>query len=278
LPTDADFCPKCGTPVVAAEAKPTPQHQTMKVTGKPKVVIVNRAPGRVHVQSGPQNEVSVDSYLREPEDLDWTVVQDGDVVTVRCRALVHPLRWPRYFASGGPRADVTVSVPKQADLELEAQIDEITVNGVEGTIAAESSVARVIMEDCKGTVRIRGRTGPVELRDVSGTVNVESTTGPITLENVNGTVSVRNRTGPIRYSGELSTAENWFRTSTGPVELMLTGTPDLTVEAYSRLGRVTLIPELADGRYMRGQYTGRIGSGKGRLIAETHTGSITIRR
>lgn len=278
LPTEANFCPKCGTPTAKTEAKPTQQHQTLKVTGKPKVVIINRAPGHIDVKAAAEGEVTVDSDLREPEDLDWSVSQEGNIVTVKCRALVHPLRWPRYFVSGGPRADIAVSVPKETDLELEAHLDEVTVNGIKGTITAESSVARVIMEDCEGTVMVTGKTGLIDLRDIDGTVTVNSATGPVTLENVNGTVSVRNRTGPIKYTGTLSTGENWFRTSTGPVELTLKGTPDLTVEAYSNLGRVTCIPELIDGRYERGQYVGRIGTGKGKLIAETQTGSITIRR
>jgi DUF4097 and DUF4098 domain-containing protein YvlB len=94
---------------------------------------------------------------------------------------------------------------------------------------------------------------------------------------VNGTVSVRNTTGSIEYSGNLSSGQNRFRTTTGPIELKLQGQSDLTVEAYSRLGRVTCIPELADSHYERGQYTGRINNGTGKLTVKTTTGSIAIR-
>lgn len=278
LPAEANFCPRCGNAVSKTEAKPTKQHQTLKVVGKPKVVIANHAPGHIDVKAAVEGEVTVDSSLREPEDLDWSVSQEGNVVTIKCRALVHVFSWPHYFVSGGPRADITVSVPKETDLELEAHLDEIKVTGIKGTITAESSVARVVMENCEGTVKVTGRTGLIDMRNVSGTITVNSTTGPVTMEDVNGTVSVRNRTGPIKYSGALSTSENRFRTSIGSVELTLKGTPDLTVEAYSRLGRVKCIPELVDGHYERDQYVGRIGTGKGKLIAETQTGSITIRQ
>jgi DUF4097 and DUF4098 domain-containing protein YvlB len=76
----------------------------------------------------------------------------------------------------------------------------------------------------------------------------------------------------------LSKGENWFRTSTGNIELTLRGQPDLTVEAFATLGHITSTPELAGGRYYRGHYTGKIGSGAGRLYAETKTGNIKIRQ
>jgi len=278
LPADANFCAKCGTPVAEGEAVPARQHQTLKVAGKPKVVIVNRAPGHVDVKAAGEGEVTVDLDLKEPEDLDWNVSQEGNTVSIKCRALVHPFRWPHYFVSGGPRADITVSVPKEADLELDASLDQVTVNGIKGTATVESSVAKVFIENCEGTIKANGKTGAIDLQNITGAVTVDSTTGPVTLENVNGTVSVHNTTGPIRFVGALSSGENWFRTSTGSIELKLTGKSDLTVEAYSHLGRVTCIPELADARYERGQYMGRIGAGTGKLIAETQTGSITIRQ
>jgi hypothetical protein len=261
LPKDARFCPACGTPVVAPEMKPMEIRKTFKVTGKPKVVVTNIAPGSVEVKSGPETEVTVDLDLRIPEDLDWNILQDGNVVTITCRSRVSPfLGWPKYIFSGGPRANILVSVPAQTDLNLENRAGRVTVTGVKGTIVAESSAGTVSMQDCEGTVKARTKAGSVE------------------LENVNGTISARSSAGSIRFTGALSKGENWFRTNVGRIELTLRGEPDLTVEASTRIGRVTCGPELTDLRYERGQYVGRIGAGTGRLIAETKTGSITIRR
>ena len=278
LPADANFCAKCRTPVVKEEAVAATKHQTFKVTEKPTVIIVNRAPGKVDVKTGVEGEVTVDLDLREPDDVEWNISQEANTITVKCRALVHPFRWPRYFASGGPRVDMIISVPNETDLDLEASLDHVAVTGIKGSMKVETSVARVSLESLEGTIDVTGKTGLIDLRTVNGTVKVDNTTGPVTLENVNGTVSVRNTTGPIKFSGSLSNGENWFRTITGTIDLVLTGTSDLTVEAYSRLGRVTCIPELADAHFERGQYMGRIGSGTGKLIVETKTGSITIRQ
>jgi len=259
LPKDARFCPACGTPIVAAEVKPMETHRTLKVTGKPKVVVTNTAPGSVEVKTGPEAEVRVDLDLRRPEDLDCNISQDGNAVTITCRSRAPSfLGWPMYFFSAGPRANILVSVPKEADLNLENRIGGIALSGVKGDLEANSATGRVSVQDCEGTVKARTRTGSVN------------------LENVNGTVSVRNSTGSITYSGVLSKGENWFKTSTGSIELALRGKPDLTVEASTRLGRITCSPELAEARYERGLYIGRIGAGTGKLIAETKTGNIRI--
>jgi DUF4097 and DUF4098 domain-containing protein YvlB len=259
LPKDARFCPACGTPIVAAEAKPVETHRTLKVTGKPKVVVTNTAPGSVEVKTGPEAEVTVGLDLRRPEDLDWDILQDGNTVTITCRSRVPSVfSWPMHFFSAGPRANIIVSVPKEADVDLENRIGGIVVSGVKGTLEVDSATGKVSMQDCEGTVKARTRTGSVN------------------LENVNGTVYVRNSTGSIRFSGVLSKGENWFRTSTGSIELMLRGEPNLTVEASTTLGRVTCSPELAEARFARGVHTGRIGAGTGKLIAETKTGNIRI--
>jgi len=261
LPKDARFCPACGTPVAVPEMKPLETRRTLKVTGKPQVIVTNIAPGSVEVRSGPNAEVTVDLDFKMPEDLDWNILQDGNVVTITCRQTVSPfLGWPKYVFSGGPRANILVSVPAETDLNIENRAGRLTVTGVKGTLVAESSAGTVSMQNCEGTVKARTKAGSVE------------------LENVNGTISTRSSAGSIRFTGALSKSENWFKTNVGRIELTLRGEPDLTVEASTTIGRVTCSPELTDARYERGQYKGRIGAGAGRLIAETKTGSITIRR
>jgi DUF4097 and DUF4098 domain-containing protein YvlB len=177
--------------------------------------------------------------------------------------------------SGGPRANISVLVPIETDLDLEVSLDQVNVTGIKGESKVETSVARIKLENMEGKVDVKGRTGTIELKNVNGTITADNTTGPVIMENVNGTVSVHNTTGPIRFSGDLS-GENRLKTTTGSVELSLTGKSDLAVEAYSRLGSVTCIPEPPDWRYERGQYMGHLGSGTGKLIVETTTGSIVI--
>jgi len=262
LAEDARFCSACGTPVTAP-AKPVEAHKTLKVSGKPKIVVTNTAPGSVEVKKGSEGEVTIDLDLREPEDLDLNISQDNNTVTVTCHSKVHPLHWSKYVFSRGPKADVFIAVPEEADLNLENRVGHVTITGIKGDLRAESDAGTVKMRDCAGMVAIATKAGR------------------ISLENVNGTVSARSAAGSIKFSGALSKGENRFKTSVGRIEIMLRGEPDLTVEASAKVGKVTCSPELTDARYdqfIGGRCTGRFGAGTGKLIAETETGSITIRR
>jgi DUF4097 and DUF4098 domain-containing protein YvlB len=276
LPEKARYCPNCGTPTSLAGTQPVTEHHQLKITGKPKIILLHRAPGRIDIKNEAQNEVTVDLDIREPEDMTWSVTQEGDTITIRARALVHPFRWIHYFSSGGPKADIKISAPAEADLDVSTHLAEVSAAGIKGTVSVDSSVAGIDLEKVEGSIRVTGRTGPITLRDINGSITVDSTTGSVRLENVNGTASVHNTTGQVTFTGNLSSGENRFRTTTGSIDLMLGDKSDVAVEAYSRIGRVQSIPELAEARYVHGQYTGRINEGKGKLIIETTTGSITI--
>ncbi len=262
LVEDSRFCSSCGFPV-ADSNKPVKTHKTLKVSAKPKIVVTNAAPGFVEVKQGSEGEVAVDLDLRESEDLDCNISQDGDTVAVTCRSIIHPLHWPKYIFSRGPRVDISIAAPREADFNLENSVGKVAVTGIKGNLMAESSA------------------GVVKISDFEGVATIKTRAGRIRLENVNGTVSARSSAGSIEFSGVLSEGEHWFKTRVGSIEIMLQGEPNLVVEASSRVGKVTCIPELTDARcdqFVGGRCTGRIGAGAGRLIAETETGSITIRR
>jgi DUF4097 and DUF4098 domain-containing protein YvlB len=242
------------------ETKPIERHNVLKVTGRSKVVVTNIAPGSVMVKSGSKDEVTVDLDLKSPEDLDCGISQDNNVIIVNCRVKSGVWGWSSYIFGAGPRVDIFVSVPAGSDLDLETRAGRIAVAGVKGTIVAESSA------------------GAVDIRDCGGTVKAGSRAGSVSFENVDGMVSARSSAGSIKFSGVLSKGESWFRTSLGSIDITLRGQPDLTVEASTSLRSIRCIPELTDAHYKRNQYTGRIGAGTGRLIAETKTGSITIHR
>jgi hypothetical protein len=218
----------------------------------------NIAPGSVEVKSGSKGEVVVDLDLRMPEDLDCSVSEEGNVVTVDCHVRGGFWGWSSHVFGSGPMADVVVSVPVESDVDVENRAGHVDIEGVKGTIAAESSAGAVNIQKCEGTVKARSRAGSV------------------ILEDVDGTVSARSSAGSVKFSGVLSKGENWFRTSVGSIDISMKGEPDLRVEASTALGNVTCVPELAEAVCRWNQCSGRIGAGTGKLIAETKTGSITI--
>jgi len=253
-------------PIYASGRSSEASHNSFQIAGKPKVVINLRTPGSVDVKRGDAATVMADADVKEPESIDYSARQEGSLVTITSRTKSwNPLIWGSYAFSGGPRTNVRVTIPSDSDLSVETQTDSISISGISGNISAES------------------KTGPIRLKDCDGTFSIKSHTGNVDMDGVNGTVDVRNTIGHVSYSGALSAGVNSFRATTGDVEVALGGTPDLSLDASTTVGRIVCRLELAESHYDRGEFvgqhlTGRIGSGRGRLVIEATTGSISIYR
>jgi hypothetical protein len=237
------------------------------VQAKPRVVVRVEIPGAVEIKKGTMNEVVVDADIIEPESVDYSAEQNGDVVTVRGRgrpSVWSPLKWGSYLFSGGPKCELTISVPAEADLNLETVTDEIEVVGVSGRIETES------------------KTGPIRLRQCSGTFRITTQTGAVEVEDAGAIVQARSTTGHVRFRGKLGSGDNSFRATTGSVDISLEDAQDLQVEAATTVGSISCsVAGLSDTRHERGEFVGERfrgskGTGSTLLRAETTVGSISI--
>lgn len=264
--TGASFCPRCGAPVASDAKRSISMHRVMNVSGRPKVSVTLTVPGSIDVRKGNDGEIILDSQVMDPHIIDFEVAQSGDNITLSGHVKSwNPILWGSYFFSGGPRANVTIMVPHETDLNLETQTDPLSVNGISGALTADS------------------KTGSIHLLYCDGTINAKTHTGSINLDNINGTVSVRATTGPTRFSGTLSKNENSFRSTTGSIDLILSGDHDLQVDASTTIGQITCSLDLQEAHFGKGEYigqhmTGKLGTGTGRLIVETTVGSVSIRK
>src|SRR5579862_1753682 len=260
LPPAAKFCPACGVPAYASGRSSEVTHNSFQVAGRPKVVVNLRTPGSVDVRKGEIGVIIADADVTEPESIDYSARQEGNLITIMSRTKSwNPLIWGSYAFSGGPRTNVHVTIPPDCDLTVETQTDSISLGGISGNVSAESKTGSIRLKDCDGTFSVRTHTGNVDMDDV------------------NGTVDVRNTIGHVSYSGALAGGVNAFRATTGDIELALKGSPDLSLDASTTVGRIVCRLELAESHYDRGDFvgqhlTGRIGSGKGRLVVEATTG------
>ncbi len=262
LTPNANFCYFCGASV---DGSPQLTHYSFKVTGTPRIVVNNHSAGSIEVSEGAtQDEVAVDFELRQPDFHECNAVQSENLVTVRCGTARGEF-WPAAMA--GPRANISVKVPRQvAGLELSCRFGGIGVSGVQGALAAETLTGDIRLRDCEG-----------------GFIDARAKAGPIALENVNGRISARVSAGPISYSGCLSPGASWFGTRVGNIELTLLGDLNLAIDASSRVGRVNIDPALSATQFRSEQYiVGHrvsliVGTGANKLLAETRTGSISIR-
>jgi zinc-ribbon domain/Putative adhesin len=273
LPEQAKFCPNCGAPVSGSTRKNSDSfHQVFQVQGRPKVTIDVRTPGSIDVVRGSAGQVSVDAEVTDPETIDYSASQSGSVLTVLSRSKNpwNPMHWGSYVFSGGPRANIRVTAPAEADLSLETMTDPISIVGVSGAISAES------------------KTGSVRLKDSGGAITVRTHTGNVDLDGVEGAgVDIRNTIGQVRFAGSLlppsagKSGDNSFRTTTGDIDVILKGQPDLSIDASTTVGHITCRLDMSESHYDRGEYVGqhvagKVGAGTGKLRLEATTGSITI--
>jgi hypothetical protein len=222
------------------------------------VVVASYVPGKIAVKADVDGKVDVDLDLRRAEDMDWNVSQQGDLITISFRNTSRTYWSWASHPEDGPRADISLSVPRGCDLDLENRLDKVSVTGVQGVMVVNSAVASIDVTNCGGNLKVRTKTGS------------------ISLDNVDGTVFAETATGQVKFSGALSAGENWFRTSIGSIEISLKGEPDLTLDVHSGIGQVTCTLPLVETRSQERRLYGRLGAGTGRLRAETGTGNIRI--
>lgn len=212
-------------------------------------------------------------------------------------------------------ADVRVLVPAGRAVSVHQGVGEVRVSNVNGRVAVDGGATRVSTEGTRGGLRVDVGSGRVEVRNASSDVDVETGSGGITLENVRG-ASVRAETGSggVRGSGiraervEVESGSGGVRlagvdaprvqveTGSGSVTVGLTRDADVEIETGS--GGVTLtVPRsfgavlaidtgsggidvdlpVTDRRARRGEFSGRVGDGDGRVNIETGSGGVRIR-
>ncbi|MSR06415.1 MAG: hypothetical protein EXR93_04995 [Gemmatimonadetes bacterium] len=172
--------------------------------GETEVTTWDRDAIRVHAEHGVRDRVEIRVL--------------GSVVTLKSQSRMGP-----------PRAmDYTITVPVHTDISISGVYQDVSLDGVQGTVEVGT---------VNGDVTLRGGDGFVSLKSVEGDVRVSNAKGRLVLESVNGGVRVENSTGDIQAT-----------TINGDVELL--GVTSSSVEANTVNGDVLYDGTIEDtGRY-----------------------------
>jgi len=151
-------------------------------------------------------------------------------------------------ADRGPAGavDFTISAPRATSVSLEGMYTDITVDGLDGDVDAETlrgdvtvkggagsvkasaTAGKILVQGARGTIDVESTAGGIRLVDVGGTVTGESVGGSIVFENAHAkSVDVGTTGGTIRYEGTLDPNGMYsFGSFGGSVTLVLPdGTP-----------------------------------------------------
>ena len=196
--------------------------------------------------------------------------------------------------------DLDITVPQSMALNLSGTYADITVDGVQGAISAETVNGEVDVRGGKGIVTLHSIQGSVTLADASGRIEVNSVNEAIELTNVSGEIKVETTNGEVTLTGIQSSSVD-AGTINGDVLYEGTVTDGGSYSFGSHNGDITVsIPERANvtitaatangdidssfplpmqpGPAGKHRKTFKIGSGSARMELESFQGDIEMRR
>ena len=141
--------------------------------------------------------------------------------------------------------EVVVTVPQQAEVEIDALYFDVAVVGPLGALRVPSSLGRFDVENVHGEIEISTANQRVNVKDISGSISISTKNSPIlarslhasggsaaNFRNEGGTIDIEDFAGAINLKGEygrisltnfrLSGESSFIRSSSGPIVIEIT--------------------------------------------------------
>ena len=215
------------------------------------------------------------------------------------------------------QADLVVSVPRGKELALYLAAGDAEARNVDGDLVIDVSMASVTTTGTRGRLLVDAGSGEVSITDANGEVTLDAGSGGVSLAGVRGPrLDIDAGSGNIRGS-DLAVEELRLDAGSGGVRLSRVSAPEIDIDAGSGSVDVSLaadvrsmrvdsgsggitigIPEslgaevtaeLGSGgldldipfqmtRRTRDHLAGRIGDGRGRIVIDSGSGTVRLRR
>jgi DUF4097 and DUF4098 domain-containing protein YvlB len=209
--------------------------------------------GYVIVQSDETTNVFVTAKLRSRANtlekaeervnaIVFDMIQDGNNLLLRYRTSDQTADVRKY--SG---VSFEVTVPAQADIEVDTSNGAITIRGIEGQFNLDTSNGAIYLSDLIGVVDADTSNGAIDVDGFSGVIDLETSNGAIDIEDVEADVNARTSNGRIHFSGILVGDSHQLRTSNGAIEVKVPLGASITFEASTSIGSIsTNLPLVGD--------------------------------
>jgi hypothetical protein len=201
----------------------------------------------------------------------------------------------------GPAGAVAyeISVPRWMPVRIEVTYDDITIDGTEsdvlaetvrgnitikggrGAVKAETVEGKVIVEGIKGRLEASSVNDLIRVEDATGEIAVETTNGEITLSRIQSSMVEANTVnGNITYDGIIADDGHYtLSTHNGDIVVAVPQQSNLTLDVRTYNGSFNSeLPIKGNAPPRRGGhalYT--LGSGSARMELESFGGSIKVR-
>ena len=196
-----------------------------------------------------------------------------------------------------------LSVPRGVRVIAHSTSGDVIVRGTGGDVEANSTSGDVTIDDASGRIEISSVSGDVQAGRLKGNVEANSVSGSVEVSDVEGGVHVGTTSGDISLVGVRS-RDIEASTTSGDIEFEGVVEGDGRYEFHSHSGNITLtIPAASNAKFAVETFNGEmdsafpltlqptdrtnrrprrfqfnVGSGGARIIAETFSGDLEIRK
>ncbi len=253
--------------------------QHFKVDARPVITIHNPS-GNVTIKAWTKSEVMVIAD-RVPNQVEVVAEQTGnrvDITTLQASDSVAPENM---------RADYTINVPEDSELQIHDDSGSVAVNNVLGDMNVETIGAGVDLEDAAGYLTVKTVGGAFQCVRCAGRVEVSSISGNFRLVDLRSYhVRAQTSTGNILFSGEfLPNGIYQLKNYSGVIEVRFSPGDSFDLSATSLKGKVNneakLAPPAHPGRYESrygNSLFGSFNSGRAKVELTSFDGTINIRK
>jgi len=248
---------------------------------------VNNFGGGITVHGWSENRVKVHAETGRRGRVEVSIVGGTVVIKTGSR-------------EGAPSViDLDITVPQSMALTLGGTYADITVDGVQGPISAETVNGEVNVRGGKGIITLHSIQGGVTLADASGRIEVNSVNEDVELTNVSGEIKLETTNGNVMMTGIQSSSVDAgtingdvvyegtvkdggsysFGSHNGDISVSIPEGANVTVTTATANGDIDATFALpltsTTGKHRK---TFKIGSGSARMELESFQGDIEMRR
>jgi hypothetical protein len=161
--------------------------------------------GQIDVVAHDEPGVRIEVHAVTIKDL--RIEATGDVLEID-----HPqLRWDNFlevfrnFGAGGPKAEISVAVPREIALNLGVVTASALVSGIRSDVRLNTVSGDIIADGIAGDASVNAVSGDVQIRELTGTLSANSVSGAVaatgslrkaTIDTVSGAIMV-DSTGDV---------------------------------------------------------------------------------
>ncbi|MDQ1176628.1 MULTISPECIES: DUF4097 family beta strand repeat-containing protein [unclassified Microbacterium] len=199
----------------------------------------------------------------------------------------HPqLRWDNFlevfrnFGSGGPKAEVSVAVPRTVALTLGVVSASALVSGLRTDVRLNTVSGDIIVDGLRGDVSLNAVSGDVQVRELEGALSANSVSGDVAATGRITKASIDTVSGAMLVDSSGPTQSITLNSVNGTATIRLDRSLPANYVSRSVSGRVQI-----DGHVRSGSgptnYTGSTGTLAGSFVdvrANTVSGEITVLR